>query len=604
MCGIVGIYAYQPRSAPVDLAEVKRISDAMLLRGPDGEGFWNSERRDVAFGHRRLAIIDISDAGAQPMIDEANDLVITFNGEIYNFWELRADLEKRGYRFRSKCDTEVLLAAYAIHGPEMVHHLVGMFAFAIWDGRNKRLFLARDPFGIKPLYYSNSGGVFRFASQVKALKAGGVVGRGESPAGHVGFYLWGHVPDPYTLYDDIKSLPAGCTMIVDDHGVHTPKNYWSLKDVFCNASRQTIEFADETAREEYLSEGLRASIQGHLVSDVPLGVFLSAGRDSATILGLAQEVSTPELYTFTLGFEEYKETSDDEVVLAEMLAEDFVTRHNTSWVSKNDFADDFERILSAMDQPSSDGINVYMVSREGRRAGIKVALTGIGGDELFGGYPSFRQVPALTHAVQRFPFAAVMGSQARKLLTPVFQRVSSPKYAGVLEYGLTYASAYLLRRALFMPWEIETMLGEKLTSAGLQELDVERVLLDSVGGAQSAHATIIALEMNWYMRDRLLRDADWASMAHSLEIRVPFVNHKLLEHLAPVLCGPRPYTKSDMAMTPHRQLPDSFLRRPKTGFSVPVRDWLLQHDEGTLQSERGLRSWAKVVYARQTNQTA
>jgi len=193
-----------------------------------------------------------------------------------------------------------------------------------------------------------------------------------------------------------------------------------------------------------------------------------------------------------------------------------------------------------------------------------------------------------------------MGPQARELLAPVFNRVASPKYAGLLEYGLTYASTYLLRRALFMPWEIEGLLGERLTNAGLQELDVERVLLDSTQGVQSTHATIIALEMSWYMRDRLLRDADWASMAHSLEIRVPFVNHKLLESIAPVLCGPRPYTKHDMAMTPHRRLPDSFLQRPKTGFSVPVRDWLLQRADAAPASERGLRSWARMVYVHQT----
>lgn len=598
MCGISGIFAYQPQAPAVDLDEALRTREAMFARGPDDSGLWHDKERRIVLAHRRLTIIDTSKAGGQPMVDEANRIIIIFNGEIYNFRELRAEFEVAGYRFRSNCDTEVLLAAYAIHGPAMVRRLRGMFAFAIWDERKRELFLARDPFGIKPLFYSIHNGMFRFASQVKALCAGGSAGRGMSAAGQVGFFLWGHVPDPFTLYDDIKSLPAGSTLTVDERGVCGPRPYWSIAE----ALQGSGTVLNEAERGELLRETLKSSVAYHLMSDVPLGVFLSSGRDSGSILALANESAQGQLHTFTLGFDEYRQTADNEVPLAERLAGEFHTRHQTSWVKRDDFLADLSKILQAMDQPSCDGVNMYMVSREGRRSGIKVALTGIGGDEVFGGYPSFHQVPALMRAVGRIPLARAMGRGLRRLSAPMVKRLTSPKYAGLLEYGVSYSSAYLLRRALFMPWEIDEILGPAMTSEGLQELDVEQALFGSIDGLTSTHAMLLVLETSWYMRDRLLRDADWASMAHSLEIRVPFVDHVLLEALAPALASARPFTKIEMALTPHRRLPDEILDRPKTGFSVPVREWLLNSRVGSAPPERGLREWAKFVHANQTGQ--
>ena len=238
MCGINGIFAYHYAANPIDRDELVRTRDYMAKRGPDGKGAWVSNDGRVGFGHRRLSIIDLSDAGAQPMASADGMLVVTFNGEIYNYRELRRSLEGKGRVFRSQSDTEVLLHLYAEKGEAMVHELRGMFAFAIWDAEEKRLFLARDPYGIKPLYYANDGWTLRFASQVKALLAGGKVSRDPEPAGQVGFYLWGSVPEPFTTYRQIRALPAGCTAVVDRIGVHAPKRYHSIAAVYCR-SRST-----------------------------------------------------------------------------------------------------------------------------------------------------------------------------------------------------------------------------------------------------------------------------------------------------------------------------------------------------------------------------
>jgi asparagine synthase (glutamine-hydrolysing) len=601
MCGIAGIFAYASRAAPVDSDEILRIDRCMAARGPDGNGLWSDPERRIALAHRRLAIIDLSPSGAQPMIDEAHGVVITFNGEIYNYRALREDFEARGYRFKSNSDTEVLLAAYIFYGARMVERLRGMFAFAIWDIARSEILLARDPLGIKPLYYSDYGGTFRFASQVKALLAGGVAGRGASWPGHVGYFLWGHVPEPHTLYADILSLPAGSTLVVDRHGPRAPIRYWQLTTVLQRAAASSPP--PESERAGLLADALRTSVRDHLVSDVPVGVFLSAGLDSSTILGHAREVTDVQLMAFTLGFEQFRGTPDDEVDLAEKVAADFAIRAKTTWIDRDDFLSSLDRIVEAMDQPSTDGVNTYLVSQEGSRAGMKVALTGIGGDEIFGGYPSFWQIPMLKNIAQWVPYANLSGRIVRSLSAPLLRRMTSSKYAGLLEYGINYVGAYVLRRALYMPWEIEQILGREVTAEGLEALGIERVLLDSIEGIASAHACVIALETTQYMRDRLLRDADWASMAHSLEIRVPLADHVLIETLAPILVGKRPYTKRKMAATLDYELPPETLKRPKTGFSVPVRQWISDVLEGSAARERGLRGWAKLIYARQTGQS-
>ena len=583
MCGIAA--AMDRTGHGVDTGALGRTGEQMARRGPDGHGLWASHDGRAALAHRRLSIIDLTAGGAQPMHSADGALSVAFNGEIYNYRALRERLEADGACFASHSDTEVLLHLYVRHGARLVEHLRGMFAFALWDETRGGMLLARDPYGIKPLYVADDGRALRAASQVKALLAGGGVDTSPDPAGHAGFFLWGSVPEPHTLYRGIRALPAGHTLWADAGPPRAPEPYACVSDAFR---------AGRTARPADLREALLDSVRAHLVADVPVGVFLSAGRDSATLAALAAEVGGT-LRTVTLGFEEFRGTPDDEVPLAEAVARHVGADHRTVWTTRRDFADARADVLAAMDQPSLDGVNTYFVSRAAARAGLKVALSGVGGDELFGGYPSFREIPRLVRAMR--PVPAALGRAARVAAAPLLRRVASPKAAGLAEYGGSWGGAYLLRRALFMPYELDAVMGPDMARAGLAALQPLAALDAAAAGQPTDHARVAAMESTAYMRNQLLRDADWASMAHGLEIRTPLVDWALLRALAPdVAQCPARVSKAALADTPRPSLPAAILSRPKTGFSVPVREWLAG-EAGAASAERGLRGWARDVYA-------
>ncbi|MBX9633661.1 MAG: asparagine synthase (glutamine-hydrolyzing), partial [Magnetospirillum sp.] len=348
MCGLAAILAGSKASAPVNGDELIRIRDAMVARGPDGSGLWLSADGGVGLAHRRLAIIDLSPAGAQPMTSPDGRLAMVFNGEIYNYRSLRAGLEAEGVRFRSQTDTEVVLELYRRHGPAMLGMLRGMFAIALWDAQKQGMLLARDPFGIKPLYVADDGVTLRCASQVKALLAGGAVDTRPDPAGHAGFFLWGHVPEPHTLYRGIRPLPAGSWLWAGRDGDRAEGRFFDL--------RAELAEACETAAPD-LRESLLDCIRHHLEADVPVGVFLSSGLDSTTLAGLTREVAGTRPRTVTLGFSEFAGTAKDEVPLAEAVAAHYGTDHTTIRVTAQDFAANRTRILAHMDQPSVDGVN-------------------------------------------------------------------------------------------------------------------------------------------------------------------------------------------------------------------------------------------------------
>ena len=359
MCGIAGIFAYHYVALPVDREELRTIRDHMAARGPDGKGEWFSENGRVGLGHRRLAIIDLSDRAAQPMASADGQLVISFNGEIYNYRELRKELEARGRIFRTDSDTEVLLHLYAEKGEAMLAELRGMFAFALWDARKQALLLARDPFGIKPLYYSDNGRTFRFASQVKALLAGGQVDTAPEPAGHAGFFLWGSVPEPWTLYRGIRSLPAGHCLWLSEKGAE-PAAFSRIEEMLAGAAANPARGSKAEALEA-IGCAVRDSVHAHLIADVPVSMFLSAGLDSAMITALATGQGERP-HTVTLAFAEYVGRANDEAPLAEQLAAKFGTRHATLMVRRADFEEDREKLLAAMDQPSIDGVNTWFVA--------------------------------------------------------------------------------------------------------------------------------------------------------------------------------------------------------------------------------------------------
>ena len=530
---------------------------------------------------------------------EDAELTVVFNGEIYNYKALRRALEARGHRFRSASDTEVLLRLYAEHGAAFAEQLRGMFAFAIWDGRAGGLLLGRDPYGIKPLYVADDGRTLRAASQVKALLAMGGVDTAPEPAGHAGFFLWGHVPEPFTLYRGVRAFPPGCTQWIGNDGPETPLAFETVPALLRKAEAEgprapsfaTASVADTDAAAR---EALLDTVRAHLVADVEVGVFLSAGRDSTTLAALATEAGG-RLKSITLGFEEYAGTAQDEVPLAEAAAQHYGTDHQSVRVSRDEFQALVGGFFEAMDQPTLDGLNTYLVSRAAAQSGLKVVLSGLGGDELFGGYPSFREVPRLAAAVGALPGHAALGRRLRAVAAPFVSRLTSPKAAGMIEYGGTVEGAYLLRRALFMPYELGALVGSDMAREGLAALAPLETLRETLHGIRSDRLRLTALESAHYMRSQLLRDSDWASMAHSLELRVPLVDTTLLRTLAPLAgAAPDRVDKATLARAARPALPDSIARRPKTGFTTPVRGWIAEED-GALGG-RGLRGWAQHVY--------
>jgi len=576
MCGINGMFAYHYAANSIDRAELIRTRDHMAARGPDGFGEWVEKDGRIGLGNRRLSIIDLSEAGVQPMVSANGKLNVTFNGEIYNYRELRSSLETIGHVFRSNSDTEVLLHLYAEKGEAMVHHLRGMFAFAIWDATRRILFLARDPYGIKPLYYADDGWTFRFASQVKAMLAGGRISRDVEPAGQVGFYLWGSVPEPFTTYQAIRSLPAGCTLTVDSVGAREPKRYHSIAQVYCDAEERNTAPSSIEEIQIQMRDALLDSVRHHLVADVPVGAFLSAGIDSGALVGLMRDACQQEIQTVTLAFREFGGTGEDEAPLAERVARLYGTRHTTRVVSEVEFKADLPHIIAAMDQTSIDGFNTWFVAKAAHELGLKVAVSGLGGDELFGGYPSFRDIPRWVARLAASSYAPYLGTLARMAAAPALSAFGfHPKAAGVLELGGSYPGAYLLRRGLFMPWELEEVLEPELVRLGLRRLDpFFRVSRELNPTPKSRFARVATLESTLYMRNQLLRDTDWTSMAHSLEVRVPLVDAVLLDRCASLLIRPmKPAGKGLLARSPSVPLPGAVLEKSKTGFSTPISAW-------------------------------
>ena len=570
MCGIAGIVSPKLETVVREDA-VRRMVQRQHHRGPDDSGFCSNG--PASLGMCRLAIIDPAH-GHQPMTSPEGRFSLIFNGAIYNHGELRVGLASRGWNFRTHCDTEVLLAALVLDGPACLPRLRGMFAFALWDAVEQKLFAARDPLGIKPLYYARlpEAGIV-FASELNALLASGRVPREIDPVS-VGEYLaWFSVPAPRTIYRGIANLPAGHSLSVDADGRLKTGPWWQMPAP-TSPGRATTNYHDFVHGLRYQLED---SIRAHRVADVPVGAFLSGGMDSTAVVGLMTHSGAQRLKTFSLIF---GESGYSEQASARLAAETFGTEHHEELITGARVAADLPRILASFDQPTGDGINTYYASQTARLGGVKVALSGLGGDELFGGYPSFRDLPRLRRFLpfwRRLPagwrtaivgrLRARPGARARKLADFLAQARDLHELASLQRRVLPEVA----RLALLSP---ETRrLAERL---GPNHPMLDDFAFELIGA--DAFQVISAWELRTYMADVLLRDSDVFSMAHSLELRVPFVDRVLLEWL-----WPQPdYFKYD----PRRQkraladavadlVPAAIRNRPKQGFALPFAHWML-----------------------------
>jgi asparagine synthase (glutamine-hydrolysing) len=582
MCGIAALFAYGSAAPPVDGFEIAAITERMRARGPDAGGTWISPDTRVALGSRRLAIIDLTDEGTQPMTDVDGELRIVFNGEIYNYRELRARLERLGARFHSMTDTEVLLQLYRHDGAAMVELLRGMFSFVIWDPRERRMFVARDPYGIKPLYIADDGQTFRAASTVKALLASRNISREHDQAGVAGFWLMGSVPEPHTIFQSIRAVEAGTSFFVSERGIENARRYYSIAGTLLRGVQDEAA-ARLVQPNVLLRELVTDSLRHHLIADVPVGAFLSSGIDSSALVALATEAGNGQPpRTVTLRFEEYAGASFDEAPLAERFARQIGSDHVTRLVTRDEFLADMPKLFESMDQPTIDGTNTWFVSKAAAERGLKVAISGLGGDELFGSYPSFRALPRIV-AGARLPFAASIASRLGR----------SPKAKAAAQYGATWAGAYLLKRGLFLPDDLPSLMGAEAAREGLERLSMLEHIASTIDpDPGTPFGRVAALEASLYMRNQLLRDTDWASMAHSLEVRTPLVDATLLRQMAPLLMVEKSRCKQHFAESPRTPLPDWLSRRRKTGFSVPLAEWMQLPPDGTSMR---MRSWARRV---------
>jgi asparagine synthase (glutamine-hydrolysing) len=598
MCGIAGLRVLRRADELESRATLERFSQALAKRGPDASGIWLAPGGAAGLAHRRLSIIDLDSRSNQPMHSADGQFTISFNGEIYNYQELRKELEQRGRIFRTTSDTEVLLQMYAEYGTAMLARLRGMFAFGLWDEAKQELILARDAFGIKPLYYAEGNGRLYFASQVRALLQAPGVDLREQAAATVGFFVWGSVPEPYTLYRGIHCLPSGSWIRITGEGIAEQRVFASPVAEFGKYEPSEMP-RSRKAMLERLHAALEESVRVHEIADVPVAVFLSAGIDSGAITALAVERGQ-NVEALTLGFDVLRNTPEDETGGAAELAKYYGVPHSIEWIDRQLFLSHREQLLAQMDQPTIDGANIYFVSWLARERGYKVALSGLGGDEMFGGYASFEQIPRVVHRLAGTRALPGLGRAWRVLTAPMMKQWTSPKYASLFEYGGSWGGAYLLRRGLYLPWELPEVLDPEVVRTGWRELQSVATMnalvqnLDRLPGATRAATDFLrvsALEMHFFMRTQLLRDADWAGMAHSVEIRVPLVDMTLLRQVAPLRAsqlGPR---KPGFAACLPKPLPENILNRPKSGFKIPVREWLQGGGPA-----RGLRSWAVEVY--------
>jgi asparagine synthase (glutamine-hydrolysing) len=561
------------------------MNDAMVHRGPDGNGCWEASPDDRGWGamlaHRRLSILDLSPAGAQPMVDPATGHVVVLNGEIYNYVEMRDRLAAEGQIFQSTGDTAVMLRALSTRGRQAIRWFRGMFAFALWDPNERKLLMARDSLGIKPLYLArnpdpNGEWSLIFASEVRAILASKLLGKPRLNPLATASVAWnGFMITPETAILGVESVWPGQLRIFDGSGKEEMSEYyWTVPQV---------EAASRTGESE-LTPVLEESVRLHLASDVPLGVFLSGGVDSAAVANLAHRSSRAPVYTFTLAFEE---PEYDEGIFARRIANAIGTQHQEIVLSEQHFIAKLDAALDSLDQPTFDGLNSYYMSQAVRDAGFKVALVGTGGDELFGGYTSFRDLPTLlrwSRCVKWIPqsvtqqLATLISSALQSSRGAIPPQTRWAKLPEMIRRGDNLLSLYQLAYALFLPdFQQELLEGataDALTD-GLPSAMWSRLRVETE--SRSPLSAISIMEQRLFLGERLLRDTDTTSMASSIEVRLPLVDQVLLENVGRLPDRTRYYPVRKKALLRRfglRGLEPALFERPKTGFVLPYNRWL------------------------------
>ena len=571
MCGIAGIIG---NNLPDITGRIGKMSERVAHRGPDAAGLevWTDGALATAFAHRRLSIIDLSESGRQPMQTRDGRYSVIFNGEIYNYLALRESLASDGVEFRSNTDTEVFLRLYEKYGRDCLRMLRGMFAFAIRDHETGNVFAARDRLGIKPFYYYSDKSLFIFASELRALLASGLVPRALDSVSLNSYLSFGAVQEPRTIIENVRTLPpAHCVTIAASGAIKELAAYWQLPAG--SGCRDRAMAIDETRSR------LEESVRLHLVADVPVGAFLSGGIDSSSIVAFMSRQAAGRVNTFTVCFREQEFSERD---LARRVAEKWGTRHTEIALSEEEMLASLPAAISGIDQPTIDGINTWVISRATRQAGITVALSGLGGDELFGGYPSFKRARAIERYLS--PIARLNPSRRRQVAAVaalVFgDTLRSRKVASAITEGGDLLASYLSMRGLFSKAARRDLMSERARAAieadHGYELPVEAMALIEDGRDADVFNLISRYEISFYMGNMLLRDTDAMSMASALEVRVPMLDHELVEwvYALPGHLKTGRWSKQLLIDALGADLPAEIVEHKKMGFALPFERWL------------------------------
>ena len=551
MCGIAGILSFENQHSEY-AGKVTAMQAALLHRGPDDTGLFHSTSTPTVLAHTRLAIIALGPDGHQPMSIDSSRYWITYNGEIYNHAELRSWLRGQGLDCATTSDTEIILQLYALEGADCVKRLQGMFAFVIWDEQTQTGFAARDPMGIKPLYYQDLNGEFIFASELRALLRAELSEPSLNKQSAFEYFRSGSVAEPNTLIEGMRMLEAGTCLKISNSGIekHT---YWQASFPTAGNSQMDRKAAVAITRQAIID-----SIERHLVSDVPVGLFLSGGIDSTVILALASQISDKPIETFSIAFEDPLLNEGD---LARRVAEKFGAEHTELRMSAESARPLFQSFLNDMDQPTIDGFNTYCVAKLAHDNGIKVSLSGLGADELFGGYKSFQVIPKMARVSSIFAVMAPLLALIEKKFTSVLQ----PKHKRLLDMFEKPGSLLLAQRSLrgiFSKSEANS-LAKTLTTKGKTEPVLEISQADQIS----------KIELETYLRNQLLRDSDVMSMAWGLELRVPFIDSVFIDTILKIPSAHRISEGKQLLIDAVPEVPEWIYNRPKQGFAFPFDAW-------------------------------
>tara|TARA_B110000971_G_scaffold133013_1_gene136148 strand:+ start:2556 stop:4337 length:1782 start_codon:yes stop_codon:yes gene_type:complete len=586
MCGITGILDFKKKIKD-PLLLINKLNELNKSRGPDDRGTWSNNDKNIFFGHTRLSVIDLTKNGKQPFLSYDKKISLIFNGEIYNFKDLKKILIQKNYIFASNTDTEVILHSYLEWGIDFIDKLRGMFSIAIWDENLKKLFLIRDQFGIKPLYYSADSNFFCFSSSIKSLINSKLVSNKRSSKSLTNYLLWGNTKDPDTIYDKIKSVEKGTYVVVDQNNNFFIKRYSDLIENIQNI--EGYNFSNKDEAKSYLKEIIHETVNYHLNSDANLGLALSSGLDSNLILDNIKPEFNEKIKTLTVDFN-IDGTIKDEIEIAKKFSLEKKIFHKVVNLDQLNIKQELKYFFNEMDTPSNDGFNTYILSKLAKDNNVKVLLTGIGADEIFMGYPSFNRAKKylnILKLISKFNYKKM----PKKTVAYFVKKFNfNPKNSEIFDIK-SLLDLFLLSRRLFLDDEVKEILYEYQQDIDNNRLPPLTVHQDFY--KLETNQQLMYLEIEHYLCPKLLKDSDWASMANSVELRTPFVDWEFFKKYLKLFKSNVTVDKKFIYETFKNSLPKELENRKKSGFGIP-HNYLLKEIGHKTYSKNGLKDWSLV----------